>query len=70
MCVLYHLKFEDASLKPIDDYVFDSKADAMAAFADVIDDPDPDLGSVYMLEECGNDDVVIAGHYFVDTATV
>jgi hypothetical protein len=67
MCVLYHLKFEDRCLDPIDDYdVFDSKKAALAAFDDVVAHPGVELGSVYLTEIDGDVEVVIAGHYFTE----
>jgi hypothetical protein len=60
--------FEDVNLEPIDDYdVFDSEMVALSAFADAVAHPTPELGSVYLVEDRGNVEVVIAGHYFVDT---
>jgi hypothetical protein len=65
---MYRLKFEDVSLEPIEDYdVFDSKTSALNAFADAVAHPTPELGSVYLTEDRVDIDVVIAGHYFVDT---
>ena len=66
MCGIYRLKFEDVNLNPIDDYdVFDSKRAAMLDFNEVVTYPPPDLGAVYLLEDRGEVEVVIAGHYFV-----
>jgi hypothetical protein len=68
MSFMYRLKFEDVNLEPIDDYdVFDSKTAALNAFADEIAHPTPGVGSVYLTEDRNDIDVVIAGHYFVDT---
>jgi len=68
MAFIYRLKFDDVSLEPIDDYdVFDSKTSALDASADVVAHPTPEPGSVYLTEDLGDVDVVIAGQYFVDT---
>lgn len=69
MSFMYRLRFADVNLERIDDYdVFDSKTAALNAFDDVVKYPTPELGSVYLTEDRGDVDVVIAGHYFVDTA--
>ena len=68
MCFIYRPKFEDVNLEPIDAYdVFDTKTSALNAFADAVANPTPELGSVYLTEDRGDIDIVITGHYFVDT---
>jgi hypothetical protein len=64
----YRLKFEDADLGDLlgDWDVFTSRAEAMDGFHAAISDPPIGVGSVYVTEDDGDDEVVIAGHYFVD----
>lgn len=70
MSSVYRLKVEDRNLQPIDGYdVFHSRRAAIAAFNAVVVDPDPDLGSVYLTADDGDDEVVVLGHYFVDVGT-
>lgn len=65
---MHRLMFEDVNLEPIDDYdVFDSEGAALNAFDEAVAHPTPDLGSVYLVERRDQGDVVIAGHYFIDT---
>jgi hypothetical protein len=69
MCALYHLKFEDRCLDPIDDYdVFDSEEAALGAFDDLVAHPTFEFGSVYLVKIDGDSEFVIAGHYFTETS--
>lgn len=65
------LKFEDEALDGLlGDYdVYWSRDEAFAAFEAAVADPPRGAGSVYLTEDDGNDEVVVAGHYFVDTTT-
>lgn len=61
----WRLKFETQDLEPIDDYgVYESRWSAMAAFRSAVANPLPDEGSVYVTEDDGYDEVVIATHLF------
>lgn len=67
MYPIYRLKFEDRQLNPIDPWgVYDSWNDAEAAFDFVVADAYANLGSVYLTEDSGDDEIVALYHYFVD----
>lgn len=58
----YYLMFEDHDLEPIDYYeVFETQREALAAFDDVVANPPPEIGSVYVTEVRDDDAVIIIG---------
>jgi hypothetical protein len=65
----YRLKFEDEALDQLlaacDVYM--SRDEAFAAFAAAVADPPPGAGSVYLTQDDRDDEVVVAGHNFIDT---
>jgi hypothetical protein len=63
---VYRLKFEDTDLDALlgDWDVYTSRVEAMAEFDAAIADPPIGAGSVYVTEDDGEDEVVIANHYF------
>jgi hypothetical protein len=63
--IRYAVKYEDADgeeLCPHD--AFSSANDAMAHYRELIDDPGPDLGGVYVTRLGDDDEHVIVGHTF------
>jgi hypothetical protein len=60
----YWVRVEDANLETIEDVdCYASRAAAISAYWAIVDDPDPDLGSVYVVEVDDYESRVIAGTY-------
>jgi hypothetical protein len=61
---VHRLKSEDRALNPLEDWdVFDDVNEALVAFQDFVVDPDENIGSVYVTEDDGYQERVIAARY-------